>query len=85
MTGRDYWRMVLRPWARDGYRSGHLEAHAVVLFDAFGHEVHLSRPSAGWLPASLLLPALDDNHDPESLRGIRYVMERDGERMELSA
>jgi hypothetical protein len=84
MTGRDYWRMVLRPWARDGHHSGILEDHAVVLFDEVGHEVHLSRPSAGWLPASLVVPAMEpDEHDPEVRRGVLYLMRSGSNRLEL--
>jgi len=83
MTGVDYWRQVLAPYARDGYRRGVLDDLEVALFNEAGTEARLRRPSAGWRAASLLLPALDDDHDPEVLRGVRYTMERGKDRMEL--
>jgi len=86
MSGMAYWIATLRPWAQAGYRHGTVDDEAILLRnEATGYEVLLPRPSAGWVAASVLLPAFDDNHDPESLRGIRYVMERDGDRMELLA
>jgi hypothetical protein len=85
MTGLGYWRQVLSPYAQAGYRHGTLDDDAVVLVNEAGTEAHIPRPSAGWFPASLVVPALEpDDHDPEELRGIRYVMQRGRERQELS-
>jgi hypothetical protein len=85
VNGQDYWLRALAPYAQDGYRRGLLDDLEVVLIGDDGAEVHLSRPSAGWFPASLVVPALEpDDHDPEELRGIRYVMQRGRERQELN-
>jgi hypothetical protein len=85
MAGRDYWRMVLSPYARDGYRRGVLDDAEVVLVNEAGAEAHIRRPQAGWLAASLVVPALEpDDLDTEERRGIVYVMQRGRERQELS-
>ena len=87
MSGRDYWLRVLTPYARDGYERGLLDDHEVVLFNEVGAEVHLSRPQAGCLPVSLVVPAFDgtEDGDQEERRGVLYTMRRGRERAELSA
>ena len=85
MTGVAYWVRVLAPYAAAGYLRGEVDADEVVLFNGTGPEIHLPRPSAAWQAASLLLPALDDadDHDPEVLRGVKYLMRSGKDRMEL--
>jgi hypothetical protein len=79
------WVTRLAPYARDGYRTGWLTDHEVVLFGHDGAEVRIPRPQGGWLAASLVVPALDaQDLDAEELRGIVYVMQRRRERMELT-
>lgn len=84
MTGRDYWLTVLRPFARDGFRTGTVDDLEVVLLNEAGAEVHLPRPSAGWhVP---VLPSLDHTADAdlEASRGLRYLMKVGSNRLELS-
>lgn len=85
MTGLGYWRQVLAPYARGGYRTGFVDDLEVTLVNEVdGSEVHLARPSAAWhLP---LLPSLDgtEDGDPEATRGIRYLMKVGSDRMELT-
>jgi hypothetical protein len=86
MTPHAYWVATLRPWAQAGYRHGTVDDEAILLRnEATGDVVLLPRPSSSWVAASVLLPAFDDDHDPEALRGVRYVMERGNDRVELLA
>ena len=85
MTGLGYWRQALRPYAEAGFRRGEFDDREIVLVNEVGAAVRIPRPQAGWLPASLVVPALDaQDLDAEELRGIVYVMQRGRERMELS-
>jgi hypothetical protein len=85
--GRDYWLRVLSPYVRDGYHYGMLDDLEVVLVNEIGAEVHLPRPSAAWhLPLLPSLDGLDGDRDTEATtRGVKWLMQVDRDRMELTA
>jgi hypothetical protein len=86
--GLAYWRARLAPLVQRGFTRGLLDPLEVTLVNEVdGTEFRLPRPSAAWVAASLLLPPLDDDLDPDDpvRRGIVYSMRApSGDRMELS-
>jgi len=45
LSGAEYWRRLLGPFAALGYRVGTIDGRHITLRDPAGHEVRLARPS----------------------------------------